>query len=280
MTETTDYSLTEQLNVSVNAGMNIEGLGDLGMSVSADIAEVRSKNTTETTEHNTSFTLKVPPGEGRRVTEQTIETTSRTIFECKVGVTGILTIIWAKPDHPGTWVSCAPDAHSGSEGRTASGVVTRTVKSTHMTVTVDRIDKTGRITDPRDTRAAIISAEASELRRLGRSLNSVWSIRGDRTLTNLTKHTPYSITFVESQNPANRDHEFRSFQNEVHLKFVSKPGSIRLDSTSASGNKWSSGISWDPSVWPSTSIVKNKIVQASHETEWGDGTYVQLKFLH
>ena len=62
LTETTDYSLTVQLSVTSNASISIKGLGDLGISITADSTEAHYKSTSETTSHNTSFPLKIPGG--------------------------------------------------------------------------------------------------------------------------------------------------------------------------------------------------------------------------
>lgn len=264
LTETTDYSLTEQVNVSVNVGMNIEGLGDLGMSISADETEVKSKNTTVTTSHNTSFQLQVPAGEGRRVTEQTIETTQETVFECKVGVTGWLVFRYSGN---GLWVFLGYDAPWLSEYRTASGAVTRTVKSTHITVTINQIDESGKIIDPGSRHAIMVTNKAGGVHGAVSSMVTPLPRMGLIQISPSIPppnwpSTPYSITFANNDATENRGREFREFQTAVRHQFQSRSVSMRLSPPIVHENRWSSRLTWDPLTDMRVTAVHNLITAA------------------
>ena len=150
------------------------------------------------------------------------------------------------------------------------GYVTKTTKSTSIVVTIDRIDVAGNIVGP-PVMPSLTLSDITTARR-GEEVPATFALTSnlyrpyDLVFLAMPGQVTTSFSFVSnkqtllycitysSADPAKRDHVFRTFQNEVHTHFPSKPGTVNIHSFTQAGGKWSSGIDYDSLVWTAAKV--------------------------
>lgn len=264
LTDTVDYTLTTQLNVTTNASMNLEGFGDLGLSISIDASEAQAHNTSETTNHDTNFPLRIPAGEGRRVTEQLINIDETARFECKVGVTGYLQ--WDYRGDEGPTIHVGATAEGATNHATATAEVIRLSRNVHLSITIDQIDASGAIINPNLSKRMVFSPAAAR-RPLGRSLVGAFSSTPMAAVRPPPRFLPYSIKFDEyDDNDPIMAHEFQEFEHHIRTQ-VGQQQDWWPHPHHVLGNKISGGLSYVEPPW-TANLLHNRILMAYHDTDF------------